>query len=457
MLASAKTPSGLRSSRNSVFRMKINDIVSLGLKGMSQRRLRTALTVLTVIIGVATIVSLISLVAGVSSSVSQSLSSIGPTTIYMSARGPGSLFTNAQISEIESLPNVSSVIPMIRFSANVTTLNGQSTSVTVLGIENTSLPSVLGSLNLAAGQMYLDNGEPLSIVGYSIAYPSGASGPAVQSNEPLYLTNIASSSGSVTATTLPTGILSNYGTSFFVDPDTSVFMPISEAEGIIKKYSYNVLVIKASSLKSTNALDTMLNNIFGNSATILSVQSLTSTVESITGSISLLLGSIGGISLIVAGVGILSIMMVSVSERTKEIGILKSIGFKQHDILMLFLSEALIIGLLGGVLGSAVGIGGAYLLPALLSSGFHSSSSTAAASASHGGFSGGASFGGAARRGFSSAPSAGGSSISSITPVVTPETIILAVLLAVTISILSGLYPAWRASRTDPIVALRSE
>ncbi|EET89952.1 MAG: FtsX-like permease family protein [Candidatus Micrarchaeales archaeon] len=436
--------------------MKINDTISLGLKGMSQRKLRTALTVLTVIIGVATIVSLISLVAGVSSSVSQSLSSIGPTTIYMSTRGPGSIFTNAQISEIESLPNVSSVIPMIRFSANVTELNGQSTSVTVIGIENTSLPSVLGSLNLAAGQPYQDNGEPLSIVGYSIAYPTGASGPEVQSNEPLYLTNIASSAGTVTATTLPTGILSNYGTSFFVDPDTSIFMPISEAEGIVKRYSYNVLVVKASSLKSTNSLDTMLSDIFGNSAIILSVQSLTSTVESITGSISLLLGSIGGISLIVAGVGILSIMMVSVSERTKEIGILKSIGFKQHDIMMLFLSEALIIGLLGGVIGSAVGIGGAYLLPALLSSSFHSSAAAPAGSAAHSGFSGRTSFGGGGGFGGSS-PASGSSSISSITPVVTPETIMLAVLLAVTISILSGLYPAWRASRTDPIVALRSE
>ena len=432
--------------------MRINDILSLGIKGMSKRKFRTALTVLTVVIGVATIVSLISLVSGVSASVSQSLSSIGPTTVYMSTRGPGSIFTNQQVAEIESLPNVSSVIPMLRLSSNVTTLTGASSSVTILGIQNSSLSSVLGSLNFASGGLYADNGQPQAVVGYSIAYPTGAVSSEVQTNEPLYLTNIVSNGGSTTATILPTGVLGDYGTSFFVDPDTSIFVPLAEAEALSDRYSYNVLVIKATSLQSTASLDTMLTDIFGNSATILSVQSLTATVESITGSISLLLGSIGGISLIVAGVGILSIMMVSVSERTREIGILKSLGFKQRDILTLFLSEALIIGLLGGAVGSVVGIGGAYALPAILSHGFSSSSTSAPAAAS------------SAPRGFSRSGAGGfgrgassSSSISSINPVITPSTILLAILLAVGISVLSGFYPAWRASRVDPIQALRSE
>ena len=137
---------------------------------------------------------------------------------------------------------------------------------------------------------------------------------------------------------------------------------------MINKYSYNVLVIKATSLNSTSALSTLLSDVFGNSAIVLSVQSITSTVSSITGTLSLLLGSIGGISLIVAGIGILSIMMVSVSERTKEIGILKSIGFKQRDIMLLFLSEAVMIGVIGGMVGMVAGAGGSYVLPALLSS-----------------------------------------------------------------------------------------
>ncbi|MEM3841463.1 MAG: FtsX-like permease family protein [Candidatus Micrarchaeaceae archaeon] len=446
--------------------MRINDILYLGLKGMSQRKLRTGLTILTVVIGVATIIALISLVSGVSVSISKSLSSIGPTTVYMSSRGPGSAFTNEQIAEIESLPNVSSVVPLIRLSANVTTLNGKSSSVTILGVQNTSITSVLGSLNLVDGSLYSDSGLPQALVGYSVAFPSGATGPEVSVNQPLYLSDISSSGGSSTATILPTGVLGDYGTSFFIDADTSLFIPLTEAEHLANRYSYNVLVIKATNLQSTASLDTMLSDIFGNSATIISVQSLTSTVESITGSISLLLGSIGGISLIVAGVGILSIMMVSVSERTKEIGILKSIGFKQRDILSLFLLEAAIIGLIGGAVGSVIGIGGAYALPAVLSHGFSSpsvarstSAVPAAGAPAGGGFragGGGSLFGGAGGS-FGGAPSSSSSSVSSISPVIEPSTILLAILLAVGISLISGFYPAWKASRVDPIQALRSE
>ncbi len=447
--------------------MNIKNILSLGLKGMSERRFRTILTVLTVTIGVATIVALISLVSGVTASISSSLSSIGPTTVYLSARGPDSIFTNVQVAEIESLPNVSSVIPILSFSANVTSLNGESTTATILGIDNSSLVSVLGSLNIRSGSLYSDSVPEQGDVGYSIAFPTSSSSQAVQLDEPLYLSNIRASQGTITATIVPSGVLGDYGTSFFVDPDTSIFIPLSQAESIIGKYSYNVLVVKATSLASTTSLSTELSDIFGDSATILSVQSLTSTVESITGSLSLLLGSIGGISLIVAGVGILSIMMVSVSERTREIGILKSIGFKQRDVLVLFLSEALIIGFTGGVVGVIAGTGGSYILPAVLSGGFSGSSAasvhTAAASSpsfgggSPGGFSGASgsgSFKASSSSGFGGSAS---SSISSIKPVITVNTVILAIGLAMIISVLSGLYPAWKASKVDPIVALRSE
>ncbi len=454
--------------------MNMKDILALGLKGMSERRFRTILTVLTVTIGVATIVALISLVSGVTASISSSLSSIGPTTIYMSARGAGSIFTNVQVAELESLPNVSSVIPILSFSANVTTLNGESTTATIFGIENSSLESVLGSLNMESGSLYSDSAQEQGVVGYSIAFPTSSSSQEVQLDEPLYLSNIHASQGTITATIAPTGVLGDYGTSFFVDPDTSIFIPLSQAESIMGKYSYNILVVKATSLASTTALDTELTDIFGTSATILSVQSLTSTVESITGSLSLLLGSIGGISLIVAGVGILSIMMVSVSERTREIGILKAIGFKQRDVLVLFLSEALIIGFTGGVVGVIAGAGGSYILPAMLSGSFGGSSAASAsastsASASSSSFrtSSASGYGGAAGSGSYRGGSAGGfggpaassptSSISSIKPVITINTAILAIALAMVISVLSGLYPAWKASKVDPIIALRSE
>ena len=434
--------------------MNPKDTIKLSLQGMSQRKLRTGLTVLTVMIGVATIIALISLVTGVTASITQSLDTIGPTTVYMSASGPNGIFTNAQVSEIESLPNVSSVIPVLNFRANITTSTGSS-SVTVLGIENSSLSSVLGKLDLASGSLYSDSGIDQAIIGYSIVNPSTGSPSNIEVDRPLYLSDIRTSAGVKIVPIVPTGLLGEYGTSFFVDPDTSIFMPLTQAESLMDKYSYNVLVIKATSLNSTSALSTLLSDIFGNSATILSVQSITSTVSSITGTLGLLLGSIGGISLIVAGIGILSIMMVSVSERTKEIGILKSIGFKQRDIMLLFLSEAVLIGIIGGIVGMAAGVGGSYIIPTLLSHGSSSPSfsgaSTSTPTANSKGFSRSGAFSGKGS-GFGSA-----SSSVSFSPVITIQTLLLAFTIAILISIAAGLYPAWKASKVDPIIALRSE
>ena len=132
--------------------MKLNDVVKLGIKGISERKVRTALTVLTVVIGIAAIVSLVSLVSGISASISKSLESIGPTTLFL-VPGRSTIFTGADVAEIESFPNVSSVVPGITLSANITE-NGQQTAVTLIGINNYSLSDAIGGVNLLAPQRH---------------------------------------------------------------------------------------------------------------------------------------------------------------------------------------------------------------------------------------------------------------------------------------------------------------
>lgn len=236
--------------------------------------------------------------------------------------------------------------------------------------------------------------------------------------------------------------------------------------------------MKATNTTTVGGVDTLLTDIYGSRARILSVEALAATVSSITGTLGALLGGIAGISLLVAGISILSIMMVSVNERTHEIGILKSIGFRRSDVLALFLSEAVIIGLVGGMLGVGIGSAGAYALPSILSSGSHASSTGSASAASSsadsgfggGGFSGGgagsggggAAFtsgggGGATSGGAAAASSSSSASSISLTPLISVSTILLAIFIAVIVSVLATLYPAWKASTIDPIVALRSE
>ena len=445
--------------------MKIKDILTLGIKGVSERKFRTALTVLSVVIGIAALVALISLVSGISASISKSLESIGPTAIFL-IPSSSHIFTNADIAEIESLPNVSVAIPIIRFSANITT-GGVQQTVTVYGVSNTVLANALGNINLYTGTVYNDSTLPTALVGYSIAFPTSTqSSSSVTTDQPIYLTEHVPGVGIKSITLIPTGILNQYGSSLLLSPDTSIFIPLQNAISITGKYSYNIILVEAKNTSSVTALSALLKDIYKNGVSLLSVQALASTVSSIIGSIGILLGSIAGISLIVAGISILSIMMVSVTERTREIGILKAIGFKKKDVLILFLSEALIIGLLGGIVGVGVGAVGSYILPSILSgagspSSSSSSSSSQTFSGGAGGYRGSASASGGSGATFASSgpSSSSGSSFSSssFSPIITPEIVIIAIFIAVIVSLLSSLYPAWKAASVDPVKAIRSE
>lgn len=420
--------------------MRPHDLFRLSVKGLSERKLRTALTVLCVVIGVAAIVGLVSLVSGVSASISHELESIGPTTFYMVA-SPSHLLTAADVAVIESLPNVTSVVPIVSFSANITE-SGTQTTVTVYGIANYSLAGVLGKLDLYEGQQYNGTALPYAVVGHDVAFPNtGQLLPSVNINQPIYLTEQGSSGKSITL--IPVGILNSYGSAAFISPDSSIFIPIQSAESITDRYSYSALLVKASNTGTVNAVSALLNAVYGNNARIISVQQLASTVSSIIGSLGLLLGAIAGISLLVAAISILSIMMVSVTERTHEIGILKAIGFKRRDVLALFLSEALIIGLLGGLIGSAIGVGISYALPGIFS-GAPSSTAPQGSTAQKVFIGGGAS-------------TSAASSSFTFTSVIDPTVIAIAILVAIAVSLLSSLYPAWKASTIDPISALRSE
>ena len=416
--------------------MKIQDIIWLGARSTSDKKLRTLLTILSVMIGVAAIVALVSLVSGVSASISRSLESIGPSAIYL-VPNPSHILTAADVAVIQSFPGVGSVIPMLRMSANIAQ-GGKILNVSLIGINNYSVMSAFGGLSFYQGSLYNDTTLPLAIIGYNIAFPSSSQNVlSIRVNEPIYLTLILGANSVKSVTLIPHGVLNRYGSSVFISVDDSILIPLQVAERLSNKYSYNVVLVEATNSSAVAPLFTLLNTIYGNSATIISVQQIAQTVSSIIGTLGVLLGSIAGISLIVAGISILSIMIVSVNERTREIGILKSIGFKKRDVLVLFLSEAIVIGFAGGILGVVAGVGGSYLLPALISHQLTSSSSS-----SGGGISG---------------SSSNAASSFSFSPLIQPSVLVLAIVIALVVSIVASLYPAWKASTIDPITALRSE
>lgn len=459
--------------------MNIKDIVGLSFRQLDEKRVRTALTILMVVVGVASIVVLTSQTAGASHSIQSSLNSLGPTSILVIPEGK-TLLTSADVANLESLANVSSVTPIVTGSGEMS-LDGYNISVTVIGITVSGLDNVLGnSTSIYQGSTYSDGMTPSAVIGHDLAFASSTD----TSKQTAYVGDVGSitlqsqgsgslQSGQSTKTSVPiVGILETHGTSL-VPIDSGVIMSLPFAETILHKTSYSEIMVQANSAKNVSALTSLIEVVYGNNARVENIQQLANTFESITNSISLLFLIIGGIALVVAAIGIMNVMLMSVSERIHDIGILKSVGFRSSDVLRIFLLQAIIIGILGGVIGLGSGVATSYVLSFTGGiTGSHSQSSTSSVAVSTGSYShttvatrsssgNGRAFSSGSRSELSGASPASssvsgtGSAFTNIKPVFTPSIIVESLTVAIIISIIAGIYPAWKASKMEPIDALR--
>ncbi|MFX1484220.1 MAG: ABC transporter permease, partial [Promethearchaeota archaeon] len=218
--------------------------------------------------------------------------------------------------------------------------------------------------------------------------------------------------------------------------DFGFYVPMKWATEFFDTEKISSITVKMDT-RNQDAIDTLIQNIddaFDGLVTVTQPSALLDNMNRILGLLNVFLAGIAGISLIVAGVGIMNIMIVSLIERTREIGILKGLGMHSRTVMGIFLSEATMIGLLGSVFGIIAGI----IFGNLIGTGL-----------AGGNFAGDFGGSGSTNGGFSSLPP--------ITPVVTPDLIIGALVFGMVIAAVFGLYPAWRASRLSPVDALRYE
>jgi putative ABC transport system permease protein len=198
--------------------------------------------------------------------------------------------------------------------------------------------------------------------------------------------------------------------------------------------NYQIILVKVSDLKYAEQVGTEIENKFPpHSITVFVASSLMRQVDNILNMIQLFLLAIASISLLVAGVGIMNIMTVSVMERTREIGILKAIGAKSRTVLAMFLTETLLIGLIGGLIGIAAGYGLSHGLAYALGIFLQPSQG---------------------RTGIGQNPDA---ESLTITPIFSPIWTIIAFAFAIIVCVIFGLYPARKAAKLDPVKALRYE
>jgi putative ABC transport system permease protein len=413
--------------------VRVLDVFRLAFKALSTHKIRTTLLVLSVVVGVAAIVALTAQTEGVGRSIISSFQSLGPDTIIVNVMGRG--LTEADIALISSLENVREVIPVIRETASVN-LGGSTVNAVIYGISSDGLKDVLGDLKLIDGSPYPDASVPLAVVGNQIATSNTTNQLIILPGQVLTV-SIRGGPASVASsiTMIVSGILDKYGITGFISPDTSIFIPLQAAQQIFNRRWFNMLIVKASDPNSVDSVIEDLRNVYGGTINAMSPTQIAQTMQNVVLQMSILLGGIAAISLIAAALGIFNMMLVTVTERTREIGTLKALGIKNRHILTQIILEGLLIGLFGGVAGVVIGIAAAYMLPNIVTRGLFRAPMPGVGRAQY------------------ASPVLG----ISYAPYINPFMVVVSFALAVIVSVLSSLYPAWRAAKMDPVRALRCE
>jgi putative ABC transport system permease protein len=425
--------------------MKLNDIIKLSMNSLSNRGLRSWLTILGIVIGVAAVVSIISIGSGTRQVISSQLGGLGANIITVSPgfeRAFGGSFggpeggrrqvavTNPQnlttkdVQVIKSVSGVQFVDGIISDRLDVTYL-GQTASLSVQGVDPLAWREMTTS-QLYSGRFLMPSDGNVIVIGYNIANNVF--------KKPLVLNTQISIEGKMFSVV---GILQQSGGGFGGGGDNTIIMPINTARTIITDMATNqfssiqVMVADAGSVgEITNITEERLllsrhETENTKDFTITSAQQIQGTISSVMGTLTLFLTGIAAISLLVGAIGIANTMFMSVMERTRQIGTLKALGTTNFEVMKLFVFESAMIGFMGGLIGIFLGFIAAGTVSEL-----------GVRIIGVGGGRGG---------------------IGGNLTVITPELVLFSIGFSVFIGAISGLIPARRAAKLQPVEALRYE
>jgi len=410
--------------------MNIIQIFMFSFEALRERRIRSSLTTLMVIMGASLIVSLNGAGNGFRNFVDEQFSSLGANVLILSPRSENLEMDLDLAREMEKIEGVKEVIPYIQ-QISVIVSRGEEQKSVVVGVDQSKLPLLFPTISFEAGTFVSETDSIGIILGNEVARSSGGDrffADLGQTVKIRYQTYQGQKPVTYERSFVVRGILKYIG-SGVVPIDQMVFISTSAANNFFDRGGdYDGFYVITESPEINERVRKVLQEKYGDDLIIISPQVIANMIHKISGGIYIFIRIVAMVSLLVASVGIITTLQTSVMERIKEIGLLKALGFTQRLILLLFLCEAMIIGILGGSIGVLFGMALSYGMSALLGRSLHFESITGSRTL-----------------------------ILHITPAFDIWNIVSTWFLCVILSIISGLYPSWRASRLDPVVALRYE
>ena len=410
--------------------MNISQVLLEALESLNSNKLRSGLTVLGIVIGVAAVIAMLAVGNGATASITGSINQVGTNLLFVfrgarnntSVKNPRPLTigdANALLDQLAA-PDVQAVAPVVQGNGNVD-FGGQTMTATIVGV--TSSYKSVRNISLLEGDFISEDQNlgraSVTVIGVDVAdklfgHRDGLIGETVRiSGQPFRII----------------GVLTPQGGSSFGSEDSEVIVPLNTASARLVSRpgidTVDVIYVQATDFQTVNAASDEISQILRtrhrtpigmDDFTVFTQESILSTVQSVTGVLTIFLGGIAAISLLVGGIGIMNIMLVSVTERTREIGLRKALGARKRDILVQFLAESSLLSLLGGIIGIMFGWLIAFIVGKI-----------AVATGNN------------------------------FTPVVGLDAVLLATLFSAAVGLFFGIYPANRAAGLEPVEALRYE
>ncbi len=363
--------------------MDYQEIVTEALSTLTINKLRTGLAVLGIIIGIGSVIALISLGQSSQKSVQDQIQSLGSNILTVqpsgqmsgAVRGAGGGGTTLTLDDATALKNATTLTTVSRISPefsrrNQVTAGRNNTNTQIIGVEPQYAD--MRKLTLASGT-FITEGNVSALSKVAVIGPQAASDLFGEGADPMGQTVRVSGQ---TLTII--GVTAAKGGSGFNNPDDSIYVPLSTAQKqLFGDSSLTSIAVEAKSQDiMTQAQDEIgylllerhkLKDPTSADFSIFSQNDILSTASQVTGTFTALLGGIAAISLLVGGIGIMNIMLVTVTERTREIGLRKALGAKKKIIISQFLIEAILLTFTGGMVGMVIGIGTSYVLSNVLS------------------------------------------------------------------------------------------